>query len=98
LEELKKRLPGVVAAWAKEHWYKDAVKVRLVRQIGPDEAKITLQCHYQPKYYELLTIYLRYYGGHWTTTRFDATWDAKDTHANKAVRFLMLAIDESGGK
>ena len=99
LESLRKRLPGVVAAWAKERWYKgDPVRLRLVRRVGPAEAKLTLRMGDDPKTDELLTIYLRYHDGLWTTTRFESTWEGRSSFNDRAARFLMLGIDESGSK
>jgi hypothetical protein len=41
LEGLKKRLPAIVAAWAKERWYDSAaVEVKSVHLLGPAEAKV----------------------------------------------------------
>jgi hypothetical protein len=99
LESLRKRLPGVVAAWARERWHKgDPVQLRLVRRVGPDEVKVTLRCGDDPKTDQLLTIYLRYHDGLWTTTRFESTWEGRSSFNDRAARFLMLAIDESASK
>ena len=106
LEALKKRLPGIMAAWAKERWYRSSkVEVRLVRRTGPAEARVILLSHHlgsdgraNPEHDEVLTVYLRYFEGAWTTTRFEATWSPGNHYNNRATRFLMLAIDESEGK
>jgi hypothetical protein len=82
---LKQRLPGVVTEWAKKsgRWDpKREASVELVRRVAADD--------------DIVTIYLRYYDGVWTTTRYDTSW-TPTVYGNKAVRFLMLAIDKSGG-
>jgi hypothetical protein len=106
LEALKKRLPALVAGWAKKRWYASAkVKVQVARLTAPAEAKLTLLS----EAYDgdgrrdldndhVLTIHLRYHDGAWLTARFDASWQPADHWSNRAVRFLMLAIDESEGK
>ena len=99
LEALRKRLPGVVASWAKERWHKDdPVRLRLVRRVGPAEAKLTLRMGDDPKTDQLLTIYLRFHDGLWTTTRFESTWEGRSSFNDRAARFLMLAIDEAAEK
>ena len=47
-----------------------------------------------PERDEILVIYLHYYGGSWTSSRFEGTWPTKKDYNKKAARFLMLAIDE----
>jgi hypothetical protein len=105
-EGLKRRLPGVVAEWAKKsgRWdpKREAV-VELVRRLAADEAKVVIVLKGldgmgkpDPLYDDVVTIYLRYYDGAWTTTRYDSSW-TPTVYGNKAVRFLMLAIDKSGG-
>jgi hypothetical protein len=106
LEGLKKRLPDAVAAWAHERWAGSSrVEVRIVRLLGPAEAKLTLvslaantQGGREPEHDEVITVFLRYYDGAWSATRFEVSWPASDNESNKAVRFLMLAIDEAGSK
>ena len=105
-DALKQRLPGVVTEWAKKsgRWDpKREAKVELVRRVAADEAKVTLvfkgldgMGKPDPLYDDVVTIYLRYYDGAWTTTRYDSSW-TPTVYGNKAVRFLMLAIDKSGG-
>ena len=105
-EALKRRLPGVVTEWAKKsgRWdpKREAV-VELVRRVAADEAKVVIvfkgldgMGKPDPLYDDVVTIYLRYYDGAWTTTRYDSSW-TPTVYGNKAVRFLMLAIDKSGG-
>ena len=103
---LEKRLPGVVTEWAKKsgRWdpKREAV-VELVRRVAADEAKVVIvfkgldgMGKPDPHFDDIVTIYLRYYDGAWTTTRYDSSW-TPTVYGNKAVRFLMLAIDKSGG-
>ena len=104
LAVLKGRLPGVLDAWQKEHcsyrveFYKP--KVRLVRRISPAEAKITFVWERANKgvresqFDIIVSFNLRYCDGAWTTT----TWDDSSGPVTKEDRFLILAIDEAGGK
>ena len=102
---LKQRLPGVVTEWAKKsgRWdpKREAV-VELVRRVAADEAKVVIvfkgldgMGKPDPLFDDVVTIYLRYHGA-WTTARYDSSW-TPTVSGNKAVRFLMLAIDKSGG-
>ena len=103
---LKQRLPGVVTEWAKKsgRWdpKREAV-VELVRRVAADEAKVVIvfkgldgMGKPDPLFDDVVTVYLRYYDGEWTSTRYDSSW-TPTVYGNKAVRFLMLAIDKSGG-
>jgi len=103
---LKQRLPGVVTEWAKKsgRWdpKREAV-VELVRRVAADEAKVVIvfkgldgMGKPDPLFDDVVTVYLRYYDGEWTSTRYDSSW-TPTVSGNKAVRFLMLAIDKSGG-
>ena len=105
-EGLKRRLPGVVTEWATKsgRWdpKREAV-VELIRRVAADEAKVVIlfkgldgMGKPDPMFDDIVTIYLRYYDGAWTTTRYDSSW-TPTVYGNKAVRFLMLAIDKSGG-
>lgn len=105
-ETLKKKLPELAAAWTKEHWYPGVlVEVKVARRISPAEAKITFVAHNfddmgrpDPKHDQLFSIYLHFYDGAWTTTRFDAGWLQTNDYNTRAAHLLMLAIDELGGK
>ena len=106
-EALKKKLPDLVAGWAKNsgHWYRDdPMEVKLARRTGPAEAKVTIVSHSfsmgqpNPNNDQLITIYLHYYDGAWTTTRFEASWPSSNGYNNSGAHFLMLAIDELGEK
>jgi hypothetical protein len=100
LEALKKRLPGVVCSWAKEHWSTDeVVEVRVVRMFSPTQAKVVLMSRrsdFMKKHGlgkdTVFTIFLDFYDGTWSATRFDGDLPAD------SVRFLMLAIDEAAEK
>jgi hypothetical protein len=106
LEALKKRLPDIVSSWAKERWYQtETVEVRVVRMLGPTQAKVVLlsqasddQGGRKPYQDKVFTIFLDFYDGIWSSTRFDASWPATNHFENSSVRFLMLAIDEAGEK
>ena len=105
LEALKKKLPDIVSSWAKERWYDNCtVEVRVVRMLGPTEAKVVLMSRWaDPKgrpdlsHDNIFTIFLDFYDGVWSTTRSDA-WSLTDDYFNRAIRFLMLAIDEAAEK
>jgi len=78
-------------------------RVELVRRVAADRAKVVIvfkgldgMGKPDPLYDDIVTIYLRYFDGAWTTTRYDSSW-TPTVYGNKAVRFLMLAIDKSGG-
>jgi hypothetical protein len=106
LETLKKRFPGIVAAWHEEHGEKDyKAKVAVFRRTGPTEAKATIRMEYTGPWNDrcpwcdnFVSIYLRYCDGAWTTTNFTATWNLQPEYRNRTVHFLLLAIDELGDK
>jgi hypothetical protein len=105
-EALKKRLPGVVAEWARKSGRWDPKRepsVELVRRVAADEAKVVIvfkgldgMGKPDPLFDDVVTLELRYFDGAWTTVRYDTSW-SPTVYGNKAVRFLMLAIDKSGG-
>jgi hypothetical protein len=76
LEALKKRLPDVVAAWARERWDDSRkVEVRMVRLLGPARAKVVIvslgvdpQGRRRPVDDTAYTILLDFYDGVWSTT------------------------------
>ncbi len=106
LEALKKKLPGVLEAWLKNRRpYTFAAVLRRVRVLGASEAKVVIHVHDfdgNGKVEELpaliLTVYLSYYDGLWTATRFQ--WSEPDISSGmtKAAHFLMDAIDEAAEK
>jgi hypothetical protein len=109
LEVLRKRLPRVVSDWVgNSDRYglvdQETMMVKTMRRISDSESRITFEVRVRDEklakielHSELLTIYLRYYDGFWTTNRFEATWEANKTRLNKSARFLMEAIDECQG-
>jgi hypothetical protein len=107
-EALKKRLPTVVAAWTKETFGERtteyACEVRSARRIGPTEAKLTLTVTCAPggkrpaRVAFVLVIFLRYYDGSWTTTRYEPRLTTNGLEGARDVLLLMLAIDESKEK
>jgi hypothetical protein len=106
LVALKKKLPDIVSSWAKKRWYgSDTVEVRVVRMLGPSQAKVVLFSRGPDGRKEIVphgdivfTIYLDFYDGTWSATRFDGGWPAKNDFEPGSVRFLMLAIDEAAEK
>jgi hypothetical protein len=102
-ESLQRQLPGLVASWIKEQGLVGVegvdVKIKLARRIGPTEAKITFRCTITgPPYVPLadsylITVYFRYYEGHWSTT--DVRCPPK---LSECVDLLLLAIDVSSDK
>lgn len=106
LEALKKRLPEVVKSWSKARWYTDwVVEVRVVRMLGPTQAKVVLMSRSSDDKERLgsgqdkvFTIFLDFYDGIWSATRFEGSWPANNDFDNGSVRFLMLAIDEAAEK
>jgi hypothetical protein len=106
-EALKKRLPTVVAAWTKdtfgERVNEYAYEVKSARRIGPAEAKLTLTLTYtpggrRPRVEHVLVIFLRYYDGSWTTTRYEPRLTMNNPAGARDILLLMLAIDESKEK
>jgi hypothetical protein len=106
LEALRKKLPDIAEAWPKERWYASAaVEVRVVRLLGPSQAKVVVLSKSadakggrQPDHDQVFTIFLDYYDGAWSATRFDPSSPAKADFDSWAVRFLVLAIDEAAEK
>ena len=106
LEALKKKLLDIVEAWAKERWNTGtSVHVRVVRLLGPSQAKVVLlsrsedaKSGRQPDQDEVFTIFLDYYGDAWSATRLEGSCPATNHFNSWAVRFLMLAIDEAAEK
>jgi hypothetical protein len=111
LEELKKRLPPILDEWLKERTpnfihandtcYKQ--EVRVLRRVGPERAKAVIllaaadrEDRRQTGRDVLLTIYLSYQDGCWTTEQFEANSQGIDMRPFRDVfAFLMLAIDEA---
>ncbi len=98
-EALKKRLPELTAPWCKSEWV-TAPQVQFARLISPTEAKIILEA--KDMYMDgkhVYVIFLQYYDGKWTTTRWEG-WVSRDVQplAGKNLLPLTRAIDESEGK
>jgi hypothetical protein len=101
LQALKKRLPDVVAKWAKEV-NETAPEVKSVKRLGPEEAKLTLVATdtrpgQKPEVDSVVVIYLRYFDGSWVTTRYEDTAAGPklmQLPRRNALSLLMLAIDE----
>jgi hypothetical protein len=107
LQELKKQLPTLITTWVKKRWGEERAggtcrgELRAVRQTSLDRAKVSVWLSVLdkkgkpvPERDEILVIYLHYYGGSWTSSRFEGTWPTKKDYNKKAARFLMMAIDE----
>jgi hypothetical protein len=79
-------------------------EVQVARLIGPAEAKVTvvvgvsLDGERRDKHDEVVTVFLRYYRGAWTTTGFKGSWRPSHDGCNQAAHFLLLAIDRSEEK
>lgn len=88
---------GQVSAWELQY------EVKLVTRITPTMAKITIAQHcIQPYCREndrhcYVTIYLGFFDGHWTTSRFEGTgrFNEKDEASINEIRELMVEIDEA---
>jgi len=100
LEALKKELPQAVARWGGAD-----TKVKLVRRFAKDEAKIVLvkEDHDDkgkrlPDNDAYMIIYLRYFEGTWTSTRFEASWLYDNDEGKRMTYAIMLAIDQIGEK
>jgi hypothetical protein len=104
LEELKKRLPGIMATWLNDE-INDGKnyqpKLRVARRTSQTTAKVTFSLEYHDseshkvQFTELVSIYLSFCDGLWTTTEVKETRNfARPVEAHR----LMLAIDESGNK
>lgn len=113
LEALKKRLPDLVSDWLKEKgnitWMGRAFtcnpELRVLRRVGPDRAKaVILLAAFDdkgaPYHYNdlLLTIFLSYSDGSWTTERSEAALRGGNSPLGRSFTFLMLAIDEAAEK
>ena len=85
-------------------WYaSETVEVRVVRMLGPSQAKVVLMSRSPdgrgkelvPHKDTVFTIFLDFYDRTWSATRFDGSWPARSDFGPGSVRFLMLAIDEA---
>jgi len=108
LETLKKKLPQVVTGVVKsDAWFlgSNECKVKLVRRIAADEAKIILVLEgndgdgkHLVRDDDYLVIHLRYFDGAWTTIRFEGSFHPDHVYIKRAAHALMLAIDQLGEK
>ena len=115
LEALKKRLPSILGDWLKENnqhfswmgtdWtYKP--EVRLLRRVGPERAKVAIlftaadaDGRRDSDRDVLLTIFLAYQDGCWTTEQFEVNIRNFGVRPPRTTfAFLMLAIDEAAEK
>jgi hypothetical protein len=118
LNQLKKRLPGILREWHKNYPpvreeqyglgepeqkpYKVTLKLRFVRRTSPTTAKITFLLETRwPELKivnteQLISIYLSYYDGVWTTTGMEVAGFTREVEyaRDQVRRYLMLAIDE----
>jgi len=113
LETLNKRLPTVVGDWLKDNentsWFSYgrtySPKLRVMRRIGPDRAKAVILFEAfdkngaRARYYDaLLTVFLTYQDGCWSTERSEVVRRGDNGDFPRACDFLMLAIDEAAEK
>jgi hypothetical protein len=116
LEELKKRLPEIIAAWlanegpnfgvldsGQSESYKP--NLRVLRRISPDRAKgVILLATFDKDgkrvgyHDEIVTVFLTYADGCWTTERFETVRNYTADEDRMGWARLMLAIDEASEK
>ncbi len=103
LNVLKKRLPDILTDWNKKHYpfanENYYPQLCFIRRPSATTAKITFLMKHRDAGYEasgqLVSIYLNYYDGAWTTTRKEVEWKTSNVeYANDQLHYLMLAIDE----
>jgi len=111
LEALKKRLPDLVSDWLKKggktpDWLPEVCtcnsEVRLLRRVGSDRAKLVIlfeafnDTGTRLRHWDvLLTVFLSFQDGCWTTERFEAARRGEKATLGQCFAFLMLAIDEA---
>jgi hypothetical protein len=113
LETLKKRLPDLMSDWLKKKengdWLPDKFtcnpELRVLRRVGPDRAKAVILFAMVDDmgaraldFDVLLTVFLTYQDGCWTTERFEVVSRVNEPAARPSLAFLMLAIDEATEK
>jgi hypothetical protein len=113
LEALKKRLPDIVGEWMKKEggasWLRNnwtcVPEVRVLRRVAPKGAKAVIRFAASDENGVrdwrgdvLLTIFLTYQDGCWTTERFEAVGYTDPGTFRTIFAFLMLAIDEAAEK
>jgi hypothetical protein len=113
LEALKKRLPDLVSDWLQKKEYDNWLspqwtckgELRVLRRVGPEHAKAVIlfaafddkgtPAHYGDV---LLTVFLSYHDGCWTTERYETAMRGHKMNEHHTFAFLMLAIDEAAEK
>ena len=115
LEALKKKLPDILDEWMKERTHNFTgnnetsykPEVRVLRRVGPERAKAVILLAASDGKNEdrktcsdvLLTVYLSYHDGCWTTEQYETNSQGIDMrHFRDAFAFLMMAIDEAAEK
>jgi hypothetical protein len=115
LEKLKKRMPDIVAAWMKKEGASFVAplpgssytpELRLLRRISPDRAKgvillaaIAATGKRNEECDEILSVFLSYQDGCWTTERIETVAHRLDHWQHRLfLARLMLAIDEASEK
>lgn len=96
LEHLKTRLPKLIVDWCKKQGSvltQEKVKVRVLRFVSPNEAKMTLLIDdYLGS--SLVSLYLSYYDTAWTITRYESVLVGSLQGFEDKIPYLLLAIDE----
>lgn len=113
LEALKKRLPNTLGDWVKQegsvNWLTNnwtcTPEVRVLRRVAPERAKAVILFASSDgrgvrnwRGDVLLTVFLTYQDGCWTTERFEAVGNTDPGTFRTTFAFLMLAIDEAAEK
>jgi hypothetical protein len=107
LDVLKKHLPSMLEDWNKHNYFfgddKHITKLRFIRCTSPTTAKLTFVLEYKEEAdrnsRQIVSIYLQYYDGAWTTTSKEVEWETSNPeNANRRLHHLMLLIDEFGQK
>jgi hypothetical protein len=95
---------NITPSWLP-HWCSCNSEVRLLRRVGSDRAKLVILFEaFDDKgaraqnWDVLLTVFLSYHDGYWTTERFEAARRGERTALGQSFAFLMLAIDEATEK
>jgi hypothetical protein len=113
LAALKKRLPNTLGDWVKQegsvNWLTNnwtcTPELRVLRRIAPERAKAVIlfaasdqQGVRNWRGDVLVTVFLTYQDGYWTTERFEAVGNTDPGTFRTTFAFLMLVIDEATEK
>ena len=110
LEALKKQLPAVLETWIQERHLGGSSStfipvLRRVRLVSESQAKVVVHLHssdntgkVSDRAVYMLTVFLSYYDGLWTTVRFQWNDPYRDINWSAETHFLMDAIDETAEK